>query len=192
MSSKNLNLLFFFRRKLFIFETDFLFIRSSDFFYSKVMLNRITTPSKNMQKTNLGEALRKNSQTSRVPRSPFDSFSRISFKKTTLGAELAFRNLRATLTNRIEPFYFFLVIKSKKKTLKNMKNLPNYSVGLPNYSVTELFFRRTDKIHKKSFSKYFLKMKMSLSETPFPAVKIQCMTKTRTLPGCRANVNLKN
>ena len=72
----------------------------------------------NLQKTNLGEALRKNSQTSRVPRSSFDSFSRISFKKTTLGAELAFRNLRATFTNRIEPFNFYLVIKSKKNLTK--------------------------------------------------------------------------
>ena len=75
----------------------------------------------NLQKKNLGEALRKNSQTARVPRSPFDSFSRISFKKTTLGAELAFRNLSATFTNRIEPFNFFLVIKSKKNLKKTCK-----------------------------------------------------------------------
>ena len=73
----------------------------------------------NLQKTNLGETLRKNSQTSR---SPFDSFSRISFKKTTLRAELAFGNLRATLTKRIQPFNFFLVIKSKKILQKHEKS----------------------------------------------------------------------
>jgi hypothetical protein len=84
-----------------------------------------------LTKTNLGEALRKNSQTSRVPRSPFDFFSRISFKKTTLRAELAFGNLRATLTKRIQPFNFFLVIKSKKILQKHENS-------------TELFGRATE------------------------------------------------
>ena len=39
-----------------------------------------------------GEALRKISKTSRVPRSPLDSFSRITFKESPLGAEHAFFN----------------------------------------------------------------------------------------------------
>ena len=38
------------------------------------------------------EALRKISKTSRVPRSPLDSFSRITFKESPLGAEHAFFN----------------------------------------------------------------------------------------------------
>ena len=35
-----------------------------------------------------------------------------------LGAELAFRNQRATFTDRIEPFNFLLLIKSEKNLTK--------------------------------------------------------------------------
>ena len=48
------------------------------------------------------EALRKISKTSRVPRSPLDSFSRITFKESPLGAEHAFRIQRASFFDEIE------------------------------------------------------------------------------------------
>ena len=44
------------------------------------------------RKVTRGEALRKISKTSRVPRSSLESFSRISFKESPLGAERNFRN----------------------------------------------------------------------------------------------------
>ena len=71
-----------------------------------------------LKKANPGEALRKDSQTSRVPREPFDPFSRISFKISPLGAELAFCNQRASFANIVEPFNFLLGIISKNNQTK--------------------------------------------------------------------------
>jgi len=45
-----------------------------------------------MKQAKGSEALQKISKTSRVPRSPLDSLSRITFKESALGAEHAFFN----------------------------------------------------------------------------------------------------